>query len=134
MRWMIVLFSVIVFAACGTKERLEEKVFVVNIAPGADSLRQYLHYHEAVWPEVEQGFKKAGYRRIRMFRSQHTLVMVITVPEGADLGEMGKKAEASDPRCAEWNRLMAGYQRGVEGSLPGQTWTEASPFYDFENK
>ncbi|WP_423735869.1 L-rhamnose mutarotase [Chitinophaga caseinilytica] len=134
MRWMIVLFSVIVFAACGTKERLVEKVFVVNIAPGADSLRQYLQYHESVWPEVEQGFKKAGYRQIRMFRSQHTLVMVITVPEGADLGEMGKKAEASDPRCAEWNRLMAGYQRGVEGSLPGQTWTEALPFYDFENK
>lgn len=134
MRLIRVLLIGFIFAACGRGERLTEKVFVVNIAPGGDSLRQYLQYHESVWPEVEAGFRKAGYRQIRMFRSQHTLVMVIAVPEGADLNEMGKKAESHDPRCAEWNRLMAGYQRGVEGTLPGQTWTEALPFYSFENK
>lgn len=130
---MLLLFplSVLFFAGCRQEERLTEKVFVVNIKPGDDKLREYLDFHQAVWPEVEQGFRKAGYRKIRMFRSHHTLVMVIAVPEGADLDEMGKTAESFDKRCAEWNQLMAGYQAGVEGTSPGQTWTEASAFYTF---
>ncbi|RPD39943.1 L-rhamnose mutarotase [Chitinophaga barathri] len=133
MRHFLIVSLLLVFslAACKQEERLTEKVFVVNIKPGDDRLREYLDYHQAVWPEVEQGFRKAGYRSIRMFRSQHTLVMVIAVPEGADLDEMGKIAESHDKRCAEWNRLMAGYQEGVAGTQSGQTWTEAVPFYQF---
>ncbi|MBO9153626.1 L-rhamnose mutarotase [Chitinophaga sp. GCM10012297] len=130
----ICMFAVCMFAACKQEERLIEKVFVVNIKPGEDTLRQYLQYHAAVWPEVEQGFRKAGYRSIRMFRSNHTLVMTVTVPEGADLDAMGKTAESYNPRCAEWNRLMAGYQEGVAGTAAGQTWTEAKPFYTFSDR
>ncbi len=132
--FLICMLAALMFSACKRQERLTEKVFVVNIKPGDDTLRQYLQYHSAVWPEVEAGFRKAGYREIRMFRSHHTLVMMITVPEGADLSEMGKTAESYDPRCAEWNRLMAGYQEGVAGAAAGQTWTEAAPFYTFRNK
>lgn len=136
MRFMLltILLAAGMFAACNRPEKLEEKIFVVNIKAGGDSLQTYLKHHEAVWPEVEEGFRKAGYKKIRMFRSQHTMVMVITVPAGADLDAMGKAAESSNPRCAEWNRLMAAYQQGVAGTLPGQTWTEAAPFYEFSNK
>lgn len=118
--------------ACTSNEQLMEKVFVVNIKPGEERLKEYLAYHQAIWPEVEKGFKKAGYRQIRLYRSHHTLVMIIAVAEGADLDAMGKTAEAYSPRCKEWNTLMAGYQEGVPGTLPGQTWSEAAIFYEFE--
>ncbi len=127
------LFAVLLFFSC-RQERLMEKVFVMQVKPGDDKLREYLAYHRAVWPEVEKGFEHAGYRRIRLLRSHHTVVMIVEVPEGADLGEMGKKAEAFDKRCAEWNRLMTGYQEGVAGAKPGETWTEAEGFYLFEGK
>lgn len=128
---LICLYVAAVLPACTTPEQLVEKVFVVNIRPGEEQLKRYLMYHDAVWPEVEAGFKKAGYRQIRLYRSHHTVVMIITVPTGADLDAMGKAAEAHDPRCKEWNTLMAGYQEGVAGSLPGQTWSEATVFYQF---
>jgi L-rhamnose mutarotase len=59
--------------------------------------------------------------------------MTIKVPENADLNKMGKLAESYSPRCAEWNKLMNTYQRGVKGTSPGQTWVETVPFYEFKN-
>ena len=113
--------------------KTEERVFVVNIVPDSLKLKEYLAYHEHVWPEVEAGFKKAGYQKIVLYRFRYLLVMTISVPAGADLNEMGKLAESYSPRCAEWNKLMSTYQRGVEGTSPAQTWVEAKSFYQFSN-
>lgn len=113
--------------------QLEDKVFVVNIVHDSLKLSEYLHYHKQIWPQVEAGFKKAGYRKIVLYRYDYLLVMKITVPVGADLGEMGKLAEAADPRCVEWNKIMNNYQQGVPGTSPGQTWVEAKPFYEFSH-
>jgi L-rhamnose mutarotase len=116
-----------------TQQQLEEKVFVVNIAADSTHLNEYLAYHKQVWPEVEAGFKKAGYKKIVLYRYDHLLVMTVAVPEGADLNEMGKIAESYSPRCAEWNKMMSRYQVGVAGTAQGQTWVEAKPFYSFSN-
>lgn len=131
---ILLLLMVACLAACGTKEKTEEKVFVVNIVPGEQKLKEYLDYHRKIWPEVEAGFRKAGYRKITLYRYQHLLVMKIVTPAGADLQQMGKVAESYSPRCAEWNRLMAGYQSGVAGTAQGETWVEATPFYEFRNE
>ncbi|WP_276504042.1 L-rhamnose mutarotase [Terrimonas pollutisoli] len=138
---LLFLFTVlIIFLSCknqqqtSTQEKIVEKVFVVKIVPNADSLQQYLTYHKQVWPQVEQGFKKAGYRKIVLYQFHRLIVMTIQVPEGADMEEMGKVAESYDPRCAEWNRLMNNYQVGVEGTQPGVKWVEAQPIYSFSNQ
>ncbi len=114
--------------------KLEEKVFVVNIMPGEQALQTYLHYHQQVWPEVEAGFKKAGYQKITLYRYEHLLVMKIVVPAGANLQQMGKVAESYSPRCVEWNRLMGQFQQGVAGTKAGETWVEAKPFYEFKQE
>ena len=136
----VIGIAFLLFGACTSKpetgkqkETTEERVFVVNIVRDSLKLKEYLAYHEDVWPEVEAGFKKAGYQKIVLYRYEHLLVMTITVPAGADLNEMGKLAESYSPRCAEWNRMMNTYQQGVEGTLPGQTWVEAKSFYRFSN-
>lgn len=137
----ILLVVTLVVTSCKQKQEevqkvqeLEDKVFVVNIVQDSLKLKEYLDYHKQVWPQVEAGFKKAGYRKIVLYRYDYLLVMKISVPVGADLGAMGKVAEASDPRCAEWNKLMDTYQQGVPGTLPRQTWVEAVPFYEFNNQ
>lgn len=136
---LVLAFSIFIIACkqghtpTSDHDKLVEKVFVVNISSDEQKLQEYLKYHEKVWPEVEAGFKKAGYKKITLYRYDHLLVMTIAVPEGADLGAMGKTAEAYSPRCAEWNKLMDGYQQGVAGTAPGQKWVEAVPFYKFSN-
>ncbi len=121
-------------ATAEQSQQLEEKVFVVNIVPDSLKFKDYLDHHKQVWPQVEAGFKKAGYKKIVLYRFQHLLVMTITVPVGANLDQMGKLAESYDPKCAEWNQLMNEYQTGVAGTSPGQTWVEAKPFYTFNNQ
>ncbi|MBO9728577.1 MAG: L-rhamnose mutarotase [Chitinophaga sp.] len=131
------LVACLLFTACEkatAPEKLTERVFVVEVVPGEQPLKEYLDYHQHIWPEVEAGFRKAGYRNISLYRYQHLLVMTITVPENANLDSMGKIAESSHPRCAEWNKVMAGYQAGVPGTAPGQTWVEASRFYHFNGQ
>lgn len=114
-------------------EAIEQHVFVVNIISDSVKLNEYLAYHRKVWPEVEAGFKAAGYRKIVLYRYGHLVVMTVDVPRGANLAEMGKKAEAVSPRCAEWNQLMGGYQQGVSGTPAGSTWVEVTPFYRFSD-
>ncbi|NML39986.1 L-rhamnose mutarotase [Chitinophaga sp. G-6-1-13] len=136
MNKILLVFFAIAMVACGSHKavKTEEKVFVVNIVPEEKKLQEYLRYHQQVWPEVEAGFKKAGYQKITLYRYKYLLVMKIEVPAGADLQQMGKTAEAYSPRCAEWNRLMGGYQVGVPGTGQGETWVEATPFYEFRKE
>ncbi|WP_223151283.1 L-rhamnose mutarotase [Chitinophaga varians] len=136
MNRIVCLFLLACAMACsnGKSIKTEEKVFVVNIVPQEDKLQEYLRYHQHIWPEVEAGFKKAGYQQITLYRYKYLLVMKIVVPVGADLQQMGKTAEAYSPRCAEWNRLMGGYQVGVPGTAQGETWVEATPFYEFRKE
>lgn len=130
------VFLIVCAMACGSCKNMktEEKVFVVNIVPEQTKLQEYLRYHQQVWPEVEAGFRKAGYQEITLYRYQYLVVMKIVVPVGADLQQMGKTAEGYSPRCAEWNRLMSGYQAGVPGTAQGETWVEAKPFYEFRKE
>ncbi|MEJ2903482.1 L-rhamnose mutarotase [Pedobacter panaciterrae] len=111
---------------------LVEKVFVVNTVDNDKKLNEYLAYHKQIWPEVEAGFKKAGYKSITLYHFNDLIVMTIMVPENADLNEMGKLAESYSPRCAEWNKLMNTYQKGVNGTSEGQKWVEVIPFYKFK--
>lgn len=128
----------LVLHACSTgsperdsKPELKEYVFVVNIVPDSLKLKEYLDYHAHIWPEVEAGFRKAGYRKITLYRHGYLLVMTLSVPADANLDQMGKTAESYDKRCAEWNRLMDGYQTGVAGTGKNEKWVEAAPFYRF---
>lgn len=114
--------------ASGTRD----VVMVANLADDSLKMDQYLAYHQKIWPEVEAGFRKAGYKNIRLYRFNRTLVMIVTVAADADLGAMGRMAESYDPKCREWNNMMAAYQVGVPGSLPGEKWVEAKLFYQFK--
>ncbi len=116
------------------EKHTEERVFVVNLVKDSLKLQEYLNWHKKVWPEVEAGFKKAGYKTISLYRFQHLLVMRITVPAKANLDSMGKVAESYNEKCAAWNKLMGNYQTGVEGTKPGQTWVEAEKIYSFRNE
>ncbi|HTJ11622.1 MAG TPA: L-rhamnose mutarotase [Dinghuibacter sp.] len=128
------LFAFMLLAACrqpvSTKAR--DVVMVVNLVDDSVKVRQYLAYHQNVWPEVEAGFRKAGYKNIRLYRCERTVVMIVTVPADADLAAMGRTAEAYDPRCGAWNRMMDAYQVGVPGTQPGQKWVQADLFYQFK--
>jgi len=115
-------------------EKTKDVVFIVNLVNDEQKVKEYLAYHQKVWPEVEVGFRKAGYKKINIYRFNRSLVMIITVPQNADLNLMGKIAEAYDKKCREWNEKMNAYQVGVPGTSEGQKWVQAQALYTFNNQ
>lgn len=140
LRHLISLISLIIFlVSCSTsyesnnmETEYVEHVFAVQLLEDSSMIGQYLEYHENIWPEVETGFRKAGYGNIRLYRFENFVTMIVQVPEGSDLGLMGQISNDSHPRAAEWNRLMEGFQKGLPGTIDGQTWVELKKFYEFE--
>lgn len=128
------LFAVVLLASCKqpVSQATRDVVMVANLVDDSLKVDQYLAYHQKVWPEVEAGFRKAGYRNIRLYRFNRTLVMIVTIPADADLGMMGRVAEGYDPKCREWNSVMDGFQVGVPGTLPGQKWVQADLYYQYK--
>ena len=41
---------------------------------------------------------------------------------------MNKKTTKNNPRVDEWNNLMKKYQRGIQGTKPGETWVFLEKF------
>lgn len=132
----LILFSLILFSCNKIKpvaEETKDLVFIVNLVNNEKKVEEYMAYHKKVWPEVEASFRKAGYRKINIYRFNKSLVMTVTIPKNADINTLGQVAEAYDKKCREWNQIMEGYQVGVPGTSEGQKWVEAERIYSFKN-
>lgn len=112
----------------------EEHVFAVRLVEDSSMVEKYLDYHKNVWPEVEKGFKIAGYENIRLYRFENYITMIVKVPKGSDLGKMGQISNDTNPRVAEWNKLMDGFQKGLSETVEGQTWVEMEKYYEFKKE
>ena len=134
----ILVISSFIYPSCNQKKPVAEKiktlVFIVNLVNDEQKVNEYLAHHQKVWPEVEAGFRKAGYKKIEIYRFNKSLVMIVTVPKNADLDSMGKVAEGYDKKCREWNQMMDRYQVGVTGTSEGQKWVQAERIYLFKNE
>jgi len=98
-----------------------------------DSLLQqeYLNYHATQfekWPEVAQGFCNAQFQQLQVFKNAGQLILVISIPKGADFESLNKQTTANNPRVDEWNNLMKKYQRGIQGTKPGESWVFLEKF------
>ena len=106
----------------------------MDLVNNEQKINEYLAHHQEVWPEVEAGFRKAGYKKIELYRFKRSLVMIVTIPKNANIDSLGKNAEGYDPKCRQWNQMMDQYQVGVEGTSKGQKWVQAERIYSFKNE
>lgn len=119
---------------CNTNlEEHDEYVFAVQLVNDPVKIQEYLEYHKKVWPEVESCFKAAGYKSIRLYRFENYLTMIVEVPKGVSLEEIGKADELQTEKVKEWNALMDSYQKGLPGTNAGATWVAMGKYYEFNN-
>lgn len=111
----------------------DEYVFAVQLVNDPVKIQEYLEYHKKVWPEVEAGFRAAGYKSIRLYRYNNNLMMIVEVPKGVSLEEIGKAYELQTAKVKEWNTLMDSYQKGLPGTVKGTTWVAMNKYYEFNN-
>ena len=135
--YFLVICSFIIASCKEKKAKVEETetlVFVVDLINNEQKINEYVALHHKVWPEVEAGFRKAGYKKIELYRFNRSLVMTVIIPKNANIDSIGKIAESYDPKCKEWNQMMDHYQVGVAGTCEGQKWVQAKRIYSFKNE
>lgn len=102
-------------------------IMTANLVEDSTLQEEYMAYHREqfeTWPEVSEGFCRARFQEVVLFREGRQLMLVITLPEGERLDDLNPKTTENNPRVDEWNRLMQQYQEGVEGTPEGVAWVE----------
>ena len=103
----------------------EHIILTANLVSDTIKQREYLQYHATQfeqWPEVSKGFCNAGFQQLLIYKNGRQLMLVISIPRGADFEKMNSRTTENNPRVNDWNKTMAQYQEGVSGTKPGETW------------
>jgi len=103
----------------------EDIILTADLVADPVAQQRYLDYHARQftdWPEVSAGFCRAGFQQLLLFRNGRQLMLVIRIPKGKTLAEIDPLTTKDNPRMDEWNRIMRGFQTGIKGTAPGETW------------
>jgi hypothetical protein len=100
-------------------------LLTVNLVADEKLQKEYLNAHATQfekWPEVSNGFCKASFQQLLIYKNGRQLMLVISIPKGKSLDELNPKTTENNPRVNDWNHMMKKYQTGIEGTKPDETW------------
>jgi len=113
---------------CSNKKadkRFNNILLTANLVKDPKLQQEYLNYHKTQfekWPEVSQGFCNASFQQLLVFKNGRQLMLIISIPIGKTLDELNPLTTKNNPKVDEWNKIMAKYQEGIEGTAKGETW------------
>jgi len=108
-----------------TAKQWDNIILSANLVVNPKLQKEYLDYHAIQfqkWPEVSKGFCNANFQQLLVFKSGRQLMLIISIPKGESLDKLNPLTTKNNPRVDEWNKIMAKYQEGIEGTKPGETW------------
>jgi L-rhamnose mutarotase len=94
-------------------------------------IAEYRDWHTRVWPEVMAALHRLGVRDMKIYLHGARLFMVYQAPDGFDPAR-DYQDYAKNPRVAEWDALMRGFQRPSPGAAPGAWWSPMELVFDLE--
>lgn len=97
----------------------DHHVFTIGLEEDPAKQEQYMKYHEnqwKEWPEVSEGFCRARFQQLQVFRNGSQLMLIISIPKGENLDELNQLTTRDNPRVDEWNAIMKTLQKQVEKS------------------
>ena len=119
------------------KPQVETKdiVMYANLKNEEEAIRQYEYYHskEGAWPEVAKANQASGIQKIKMYRFENQLIMILTVPLDIDQDDMNEKYAASSDRIGEWGKLMEGFFAPLQVGGEEMVWVEMKKIHHYED-
>ena len=129
-----VMFS---FIACSDaqKPRWRQLVMTTDLVDDPAIIRLYdsLHSAQGVWPALEKANKAAGIRLVKIWRAGTRLMMMIEVPDDADMARLDSLYVSADPKVKEWGAMMSNFQRALPGVDTAQKWTSMEVIHHYED-
>jgi len=101
--------------------------------PAIIRLYDSLHSAQGVWPALEKANKAAGIRLVKIWRAGTRLMMMIEVPEDADMVRLDSLYVSADPKVKEWGAMMSNFQRALPGVDTAQKWTSMEVIHHYED-
>ena len=104
-------------------------VFTVNLKDEPGTVERYRAQHREVWPEVQSSLKRAGVEQMDIYLLGRRLVMVVEMRDGLDYRNAFTSHAASNPKVAEWERLMKSLQEPSAEARAGEWWAAMEPVF-----
>lgn len=95
--------------------------FALDLKPDEQLIREYEHYHQAVWPEILKSITDAGIEQLDIYRVENRLFMIMEVNDAFSF-EKKASMDAANEKVQQWEELMWKYQQALPGSKPGEKW------------
>lgn len=84
-------------------------------------IAEYEAYHQAVWPEILESITSSGIESMKIFRTGNRLFMIINASDSFSFEEKGK-ADASNSKVQDWEKLMDTFQQRLPWAKAGEKW------------
>ena len=108
------------------------KIFAqaLDLKDNIELIQKYEQYHKNVWPETLDGLKFVGVLRMRIWRVNNRLFMLMETTNEFNINEFQKYTDAN-PKAKEWNDLMMNFQQKIPNPT-GEWWSPMSIAFDSE--
>ncbi|HEV3214650.1 MAG TPA: L-rhamnose mutarotase [Vicinamibacterales bacterium] len=113
---------------------MTRSVLTVNLKNDPSAIEAYRDYHRRVWPEVLQSLLNAGVESMDIYLLGRRVVMIVEMTDGFDYRRAFKAHASSNPRVAEWERLMKSLQEPSPDAADGEWWAVMEPVFRLEDQ
>lgn len=93
----------------------------LDLKDDAQLISEYENYHKAVWPEILQSITDSGITNMEIYRVSNRLFMIMETTDRFSF-EAKSKADASNEKVQEWEKLMWNYQQALPTAKEGEKW------------
>ena len=95
----------------------------LDLVDDAQLIETYRNYHRPgnVWPEILASIREAGVLDMEIYHTGDRLLMIMEVDDNFSFEDKAEQ-DATNPKVAEWEALMARFQRPLAGAAPGEKW------------
>ena len=108
---------------------LKKYCMALDLKNDPKKIADYIKYHRAVWPEINQSIKASGIQNAEIFHTGNRLFMILEVDESFSF-ERKAALDASNPKVEAWEALMWDYQQALPNTPPGTKWILMDKIYD----
>lgn len=84
-------------------------------------IAEYEAYHQNVWPEIKESILGSGIISMEIYRLGTRLFMIMETEDSFSF-DRKSKADSSNPKVIEWEKLMWEYQQPLPQARPGEKW------------
>jgi L-rhamnose mutarotase len=93
----------------------------LDLKNSSQLIEEYKRHHQRVWPEITKSIRDAGVEEMEIYLLGTRLFMIMEVDDHFSFEEKAR-ADQSNPKVQEWEKLMWKFQQPLPEARPEEKW------------